>query len=86
MAILADKHPELIHRLFVLLKNPVHLYGVRLFVCGEWKTVSIDLQFPIKEKGYYCRFRLNQSIWPILLEKSFAKIIGSYLHIRDYTI
>lgn len=27
-----EKYPELVYRLFVLEKNPSHLYGVRLFI------------------------------------------------------
>jgi hypothetical protein len=47
MAALAATKPSLIYRLFCVLKNPAHLYGIRLFIDGKWKITVLDTQFPI---------------------------------------
>jgi hypothetical protein len=54
MAALARQQARLILRLFVILKNPSQIYGVRLFMEGKWHTVPIDLQFPIDRCGDFC--------------------------------
>ena len=60
-------------------KNPAHLYGVRLFVEGKWKTIILDASFPQGRISTFCcaqpRFR---EIWVMLLEKAWAKAYGSY--------
>jgi hypothetical protein len=39
----------MIYRLFVTLKNPSDIYGVRLFIDGKWQTVTLDVQFPVSQ-------------------------------------
>jgi calpain-15 len=76
---IVDKYPELVYRLFVLDKNPSHLYGVRLFVNGVWKTILLDLTFPIDKYGKLCAAQpYKHQVWVMLLEKAWAKIFGSY--------
>lgn len=47
LAAIVESRPELVYRLFVLEKNPSHIFGVRLFVDGAWKTIALDGCFPI---------------------------------------
>ena len=54
VAAIVEAYPELVYRLFVLQKNPSHIYGVRLFVDGIWNTVAVDCCFPLNEKGKFC--------------------------------
>jgi hypothetical protein len=57
---------------------------VRLFIEGKWQTVTLDLQFPI-HKGYrdFIGAQPNdKNIWPMLLEKAYAKINGSYENMK----
>jgi hypothetical protein len=49
-----EKYPELIYRLFVLEKNPSHLFGVRLFIEGAWRTILLDACFPVDRNGNFC--------------------------------
>jgi hypothetical protein len=42
-----EHYPELIYRLFVLDRNPASIYGIRLFVDGEWRTIITDACFPV---------------------------------------
>ena len=56
-----EKYPELVYRLFVLEKNPSHLYGVRLFIEGQWVTVLLDACFPIDSDGRFCAAQPHHS-------------------------
>jgi hypothetical protein len=79
MASIVSRKPELIYRLFVRLKNPYHLYTVRLFIDGQWQPITVNLQFPVNDALDFCCARPNdQKIWVLLLEKAFAKVNGSY--------
>ena len=63
-----ERYPELVYRLFVLDRNPSHLYGVRLFFNGQWKTVLLDLCFPIDRSGRLCAAQpYKNQIWVMLL-------------------
>jgi calpain-15 len=65
---IVDKYPELVYRLFVLDKNPSHLYGVRLFVNGVWKTIHLDLTFPIDRHRKLCAAQpYKHQVWVMLL-------------------
>jgi hypothetical protein len=44
---LVELYPEFIYRLFVLDKNPSDIYGVRLFIDGQWQTIILDAHFPV---------------------------------------
>jgi calpain-15 len=79
-----EKYPELVYRLFVLEKNPSHLYGVRLFIEGAWRTVLLDACFPINRFGGFCGAQPHhEEIWVMLLEKAWAKVYGSYDNIHS---
>jgi hypothetical protein len=68
MIVLASKYPKMIFCLFVLVKNPCHIYAVRLFIEGKWQTVTLDLQFPISlHRQLVCAQPNDKKIWPMLL-------------------
>jgi calpain-15 len=76
---IVERYPELVYRLFVLDKNPSHLYGVRLFVDGKWITIVVDACFPITKEGALCAAQsYKHQIWVMLLEKAWAKVFKSY--------
>lgn len=65
---IVERYPELVYRLFVLDKNPSHMYGVRLFVNGQWKTVMLDLCFPIDQRGNLSAAQpYKNQVWVMLL-------------------
>jgi hypothetical protein len=56
---------------------------VRLFIEGKWQTVTLDMQFPVDSVGKFCGAQSNdKNIWPMLLEKAYAKANGSYDNIN----
>jgi len=68
LAGVVEKYPELVYRLFVLEKNPSHLFGVRLFIEGSWRTVVLDACFPVTRHGMFCGAQPHhQEIWVMLL-------------------
>lgn len=80
---IVERYPELVYRLFVLDKNPSHLYGIRLFINGVWKTIIVDACFPIDKRGILCAAQpYKNQIWVLLLEKAWAKVFGSYDNIH----
>ena len=59
------------------------MYQVQLFIEGEFKTITIDDYFPCIEgtNVYFFTRPSNFEIWPILIEKAWAKVNGGYLNI-----
>uniref|UniRef100_A0A2K6G3B5 Calpain-13 n=1 Tax=Propithecus coquereli TaxID=379532 RepID=A0A2K6G3B5_PROCO len=53
--------------------------------CGQWVEVVIDDRLPAM--GKECLFvrprKDNQEFWPCLLEKAYAKLLGSYSHLHQ---
>lgn len=63
----------------MLEKNPAHIYGVRLFIDGAWKTLILDGCFPVYGNGALCGAQPHhKEIWVLLLEKAWAKSFKSY--------
>lgn len=61
--------------------NQAGIYTMRLFINGELMDVTVDEFFPYDPKSgdfAFCSSKDKKSIWPLLLEKAFAKIHGSY--------
>ena len=72
------------YKLFVLDKNPAHIYGVRLFIDGIWKTIILDACFPVYQNGGFCGAQPHhREIWVLLLEKAWAKNFKSYDNIHS---
>lgn len=61
-------------------KYTVEFWDVRLGMEGEWVPVTIDDQVPCDSmtgNPYYADFH-NGEMWPMILEKAFAKFVGGY--------
>ena len=59
------------------------MYNIKLYIDGEFQTITIDDYFPcIKGTNVYFFTRpSNFEIWPLLIEKAWAKVNGGYLNI-----
>jgi hypothetical protein len=80
----------LIHDLVVEDCADVGLYGIKFYVMGKWITVAVDDRFPCtQEHGQWAPLFAapkkhseqeagQKEIWPMLFEKAFAKLFGSY--------
>ena len=78
------QHPELIQRLFNTKKTNSHgLFSLNLCKGGVFKEIMLDNFFPcsLTSKLRFARPSPNRSIWPLLIEKGFAKIYGAYWNI-----
>jgi calpain-15 len=76
---LAEK-PDLLKRLF---KNDKYssqgVYQVKLCICGEWLTVTIDDLFPcIPQCNPLVSKSPGNELWVLILEKALAKVYDSY--------
>ena len=58
------------------------LYIVRFWKWGEWVEVVVDDYIPIYQNAPLFTYSDDQGeVWPMLLEKAFAKLHGSYYHL-----
>ncbi|XP_069350859.1 calpain-13 [Eulemur rufifrons] len=61
------------------------IFRFRFWQCGQWVEVVIDDRLPAM--GKECLFvhprKDNQEFWPCLLEKAYAKLLGSYSHLHQ---
>lgn len=64
--------------------SAVGKYNMRLCLNGCWEVVTIDDHFPCYPRGgpVYGRSHDNE-LWVLLLEKVYAKILGSYAAMRS---
>ena len=57
-------------------------YAVNFFALGVPQTTVVDDYIPmIKDKPVYAELSKDNSLWPMILEKAFAKMQGNYFHI-----
>ena len=79
-----SEHPHRIERI-ILNKdvNPQGVYAVNICMDGIWQEVVMDDSFPCFKKTKKPAFCSNQSleIWPMLIEKAWAKAHGGYNNI-----
>ena len=63
--------------------NPHGIYDIRLCINGQWRYIRLDDYFPCKFNGdtIYARAH-GPELWVLLLEKAFAKAMGSYDALR----
>ena len=86
----ANRWPEQIEGLFTTKKaNSNGCYALRLMYNGHYSTMVIDdyVPYDIKTKKLIYAKKVTKNIWPILLEKAYAKFNGSYENIESgYTL
>ena len=74
-------YPGLIKNIFINKEyNPNGYYTLVLFIDGEYQVIYLDDYFPcIKGTNIPYFLKVNNfSIWPLLLEKAWAKVNSSY--------
>jgi len=76
-------YPHLLEKIFITkIKTFSGIYCLNFFIDGEQKKIVVDDYIPVlshNNEPVFCK--LNQStknIWPLILEKAWAKLIGSY--------
>ena len=84
LSALANRYPSIFSKI-ILSKdyNLKGMYQVKLYIDGEFQTIIIDDYFPCI-KGTNINFFTRPSnfeIWPLLIEKAWAKANGGYLNI-----
>lgn len=72
--------PQRIRSLFVSKEpNEAGVYIVRLYLNGALTEIAVDDYFPCKKGQFaFCRNTDSNTIWPMLIEKAYAKVFGSY--------
>jgi len=87
MAAIAYRHPELIENAFVdrslWTSGTKPVYTVRLLLNGMESKVAVDDMVPADHAhGFlFAKTHDGHDIWPMLLEKVYAKVFGSYFKI-----
>ena len=80
VALLVDRHPQLLENLFVSKEvRPDGHYTFQFYRWDRWEKVEIDDAIPCDSKGkpVYSTSPTGHW-WPLLLEKAYAKLYGSY--------
>ena len=78
------ERPQLVRRLFLTPQcSEEGIYRLRICKDGEWREVTIDDYFPCfpNDKPIFSRSHGNE-LWVMLLEKAYAKLVGSYMRLR----
>lgn len=85
LSILAER-PRVVARIFARYEmTPAGLFSLYLNQMGEWKNVIIDDSIPFNENTNNWAFTRasGPELWPLLIEKAFAKMYGCYENIQD---
>lgn len=82
LACLAER-PGAIEAIFLTKQyNPFGKYKIRLFLNFKWQVIEVDDMFPVFSNDNTPCFGFPHNhatyLWPIILEKAFAKVMGSY--------
>lgn len=75
--------PNIIRRLFNITKSKSnHIYSVNLCIGGIFQEYLLDGYFPVGKDSRlkFCTSKSNV-LWPLLLEKAYAKAFGAYWNI-----
>ena len=74
-----SEYSELITKLFIDKKYNGQYFRVRLYHNMVWKDIYLDCYFPHLPNDQTCFTEISfNMIWPQVLEKAFAKMLGSY--------
>lgn len=78
-----SRKKELIERIFEnQIANQEGIYFVRFNIDGTPTYIIIDDFFPIDQKGDFVFLKIkNNKVWPLVIEKSLAKVFGSFENI-----
>mmetsp|Transcript_38955 Transcript_38955/g.82836 ORF Transcript_38955/g.82836 Transcript_38955/m.82836 type:complete len:590 (-) Transcript_38955:259-2028(-) len=84
MAAIAHAHPKALEKAFKTTgeksESGRQVYELEFLIDGQEKPVAIDDMVPIKYGRFlFAKFYNGNNAWPILLEKGYAKLSGSYL-------
>ena len=76
-------YPNLLNRIFETKnKNYSGIYCLNFYIDGEKKKIIVDDYIPVykyDDEPLFCRLnKTTKSFWPIILEKAWAKLLGSY--------
>jgi calpain-15 len=82
------ERPPLLQRLFPDSSiSECGIYQLRLCRYGQWVTVTLDDYFPCYPNLTPLFSRCHgEELWVLLLEKACAKLVGSYLLLRDVSL
>jgi calpain-15 len=78
---LAAMHPEIISDMFLTKNfNEAGIYSMMVYVNGHRQKIVVDDYIPYDRSSRSPSFagKATANIWPILLEKAWAKVWGSY--------
>ena len=81
LSTIANKWPGEIKQMFKTKQvNSNGCYTIRLMINGHYRSMVIDDYVPYDkhENRLIYANKVTKNIWPILLEKAFAKFNGSY--------
>ena len=66
--------------MFLTGDNSAGIYATQWYVDGRPLVVTVDDYFPVDSSGNwaYVRAKDDSFIWPLVLQKAWAKLTGSY--------
>jgi hypothetical protein len=78
-AVIAE-YPKRLEQMFIVKEiNRAGIYAVRLHIEGEWKVVIVDDRIPVNYgQPPFAKVSGSYNIWPIILEKAWAKQLRNY--------
>jgi hypothetical protein len=89
MSSAAENHGQHMTKLFKRSDLPngkytIDFFDIRAGSSGGWVEVTVDDQVPCHNGGrpLFVSSRNSNELWPMILEKAFAKFVGGYEHLR----
>lgn len=78
------EYPYYIERIFDVFSINSKIFRCRLCINGIWKYFTVDSYFPFRPEGgpIFMHGKANE-IWMQVIEKVYAKALGSYFNICD---